>query len=297
MHPFLENDYFGMVGDDGACPYFWPLGEKHMLLHFSHTSGGKYLLGDYDTARDKFVVTGAGTFNNGPFGPSGVHAPSAVPDDKGGLIAIFNMNPGKPTVGWNQIMTLPRRLTLTGTDDVRIEPAGAIESLRGQHVHVGNTTLPANQDVVLSNVSGSAIEIGARILPSSASVVELNVLRSPDAEEVTRIQFFRNRGYRNRQLGTQASAISIDTSHASILPDVRARIPETADVLLADDEPLDLRVFIDRSVVEVFVNGRQCVAVRVYPGRADSVGVALRSIGQDTTLASLDAWQMANIYH
>jgi hypothetical protein len=68
------------------------------------------------------------------------------------------------------------------------------------------------------------------------------------------------------------------------------------NVLLADDEPLDLRVFVDRSVVEVVANGRQCLAVRDDPGRPDSVGVALRSIGQDTTLASLDAWRMASIY-
>jgi beta-fructofuranosidase len=296
LHPFLEDDHYGMVGDDGACPYFWPLGEKHMLLHFSHTSGGKYMLGDYDVARDSFVVTGGGDFNFGPFGPAGVHAPSATPDGRGGLIAIFNMNPGKPTTGWDQIMTLPRRITLSGADDLRIEPVGAVESLRGRRVHVDTTRLPANEDVVVPNVAGNAIEIAARILPSAASVVELDVLRSPDAAEVTRIQFYRNRGYRNRQLGTQASAVSIDTSHSSTLPDVRARVPETANVLLADDEPLDLRVFVDRSVVEVFVNGRQCLAVRVYPGRPDSVGVALRSIGQDTTLASLDAWQVASIY-
>lgn len=297
LHPFLEEDHYGLVGDDGACPYFWSLGEKHALLHFSHTSGGKYLLGDYDLARDKFVVTGGGDFNFGPFGPSGVHAPSATPDGNGGVITIFNMNPGKPTVGWNQIMTLPRRLTLVGADDLRVEPAGAVESLRGEHVHVGTTTLPANRDVVLPTVAGNAMEIAARILPSAASVVELQVLRSSDAEEVTRIQFFRDRGYRNRQTGTQASALSIDTSRSSALPDVRARIPETAaNFLIGDDEPLDLRVFVDRSVVEVFANGSLCLAVRVYPGRPDSVGVALRSIGQDTTLASLDAWQMADIY-
>jgi len=49
-------------------------------------------------------------------------------------------------------------------------------------------------------------------------------------------------------------------------------------------------------VVEVFVNGRQCVALRVYPGRKDSLGVSLRAQGRDATLVSLDAWQMENIY-
>ena len=51
-------------------------------------------------------------------------------DGKGGVIIIFNMNPGKPTGEWNQIMTLPRKLTLVGRDEIRQEPAGDIESLR-----------------------------------------------------------------------------------------------------------------------------------------------------------------------
>ena len=62
LHPFVEDDRYSLVGDDGACPYFWPIGDRHILLHFSHMSGGKYLLGDYDTERDKFVVTCGGEF-------------------------------------------------------------------------------------------------------------------------------------------------------------------------------------------------------------------------------------------
>ena len=38
-------------------------------------------------------------------------------------------------------------------------------------------------------------------------------------------------------------------------------------------EPLKLRIFIDRSVVEVFANGRQCMTQRIYPARRDSLGV------------------------
>ena len=71
-----------------------------------------------------------------------------------------------------------------------------------------------------------------------------------------------------------------------------SRAPETAQVFLEPDEPLRLRVFLDKSVVEVFVNGKQCVAMRVYPGREDSTGVSLRAQGRDAELISLDAWQM-----
>jgi beta-fructofuranosidase len=55
-------------------------------------------------------------------------------------------------------------------------------------------------------------------------------------------------------------------------------------------------VFVDKSIVEVFINGKQCIAARVYPGRSDSVGVSLRSQGRNSTLKSFDAWQMKSIY-
>lgn len=298
LHPFVEGDRFTLVGDDGSCPNFWPIGDRHILLFFSHLSGGQYLLGDYDKSRDKFVVTSHGRFNFGPTHPAGVHAPSATPDGKNGLITIFNMNPGKPTEGWDQIMTLPRRMTLTGKDNLGIEPAGSVESLRYNHQHVDAMNLPANQEFILDNIRGKTMEIVAEINLNNAPMVEMNVLRSPNREEYTRIAFFFKRGYSypNRYGDKRHySLISIDSSYSSLLPDVLSRAPETAPVSLEEKESLKLRVFIDKSVIEVFVNGRQAVAMRVYPSRKDSLGVSLRSQGRNAELKSLDAWQMANI--
>ena len=124
---FVKDDRFTLIGDDGACPYFWPIGNKYILNFFSHMSGGQYLLGDYDKKNDKFNANSAGKYNQGAAHPSGVHAPSATPDGKGGVMIIFNMNAGRPTEGWNQIMTLPRRLTILPNDELGQEPAGDIE--------------------------------------------------------------------------------------------------------------------------------------------------------------------------
>ena len=134
------------------------------------------------------------------------------------------------------------------------------------------------------------MEIVARIDPQSASLIEMNVMRSPDKEEFTRIAFFRNRGYRGTSL------ITIDSSYASLSSNVSTRPPETAPISIERGEPLELRVFIDKSVVEVFANGKQCLAIRVYPSREDSVGISFRSQGRDAQLLSLDSWQMRNIY-
>ena len=142
-----------------------------------------------------------------------------------------------------------------------------------------------------------------------APMIELNVLRSPGREEFTRIAFFRGRGFNAVRQGLMdpppagvsaanfnGSLISIETSYASLHPDVNPRAPETAPIFIDNNEPLRLRVFIDKSVVEVFVNGKQALAVRVYPSRNDSVGVSLRAQGQNSELKLLEAWQMKSIY-
>ncbi len=296
MHEFTEGERHTLLGDDGACPYFWPIGDRYILPFFSHMSGGQYLLGDYDKLRDKFIVTSSGKFNFGAATPAGVHAPSAAPDGKGGVVVIFNMNPGKPTKGWNQIMTLPRLLTLKSREEIGIQPAGNIESLRYQHQHIGQMELPANKEIVLNKIKGNAIEIVAEIDLKEAPMVEINVLRSNNKEEFTRIAFYKERGFRGTPPNPRYSLVSLETSYSSVLPDVMSRAPETAPVTINPEEKLSLRIFVDKSVVEVFVNNRQCVAARVYPGLKNSIGVSIRAQGKSAQLLSLDAYQMKSIY-
>lgn len=321
LHPFVEDDLFSANGDDGACPYFWPIGDKHMLLYYSHRNGGQYLIGDYDQARDKLIARDYGRFNFGASWPGGIHAPSATPDGKGGLIAIFNVNWGMPSPGWSeeerqirhfgcwegqQLMSLPRRLSLSASGEVQIEPAGDIESLRGRHTQIADCTIKGNSEIVFDQVAGNAIELSLEVETNGAPLIELDVLRSPDQQEYTRIAFYRDRSVRPLEPGIAAgtppnnegtySLVALDSSHASIQPQARSRPPEIAPVFLAPEENLKMRVFVDKSIVEVFVNGRQCLAVRVYPNRQDSVGVALRAVGRDVRLVALDAWEMKSIY-
>ncbi len=342
LHPFVEGDRFTKPGDDGACPYFWPIGDKYILIFFSHMSGGQYLLGEYDTEKNKFHAETHGLFNFGAVFPGGVHAPTAYPDVDGSVVVLFNMNPAKPTNtpdnylrdffgaealeatpgqtpertvhDWDQIMTLPRRLTVVEGNRLGIEPAGNLESLREDHIEIGPLTLCANVEQIIPAANGDSTELFLEIQPGQASLVELNVLRSPDGEETTRIQFFHKRGYRYRRpfendkrarkvlstalsdLTRAESILSIDTSRSSKLPDALSRPPEQAPVWLAPEEPLSLRIFVDRSVVEVFANGQQCLSVRVYPGLEASTGVSLVSRGTDTEVTRFDVWSMRCIY-
>lgn len=308
MHEFVENDRFTMIGDDGACPYFWPIGNKYLLAFFSHMTGAQYFLGNYDKENDKFFASSHGRFSFGSPWPSGVHAPSATPDGKDGVIIIFNMNHGYATKGWNGIMSLPRQLTLSSHNELKMEPAGDIESLRYNPKHLSGLKLAANKELVLKNIKGNSMEVIAEIDLKKSQVFRMNVLQSPDKDEYTSIVFLKNKGSskaRECNTGsveapkyndTKYSLISLETMNSSELADVSIRPHETASLLLEADENLKLRVFIDKSVVEVFVNGKQCIAARVYPGRDDSVGVSLLSKGGDSELVSLNAFQMKSIW-
>ena len=71
---------------------------------------------------------------------------------------------------------------------------------------------------------------------------------------------------------------------------------EIGPLYLKDGELLRLRVFIDRSIIEVFANDRQCLTLRAYPTRQDSTGVTVFARGSEAKLVSLDAYQMKSIW-
>ena len=89
----------------------------------------------------------------------------------------------------------------------------------------------------------------------------------------------------------------LDVSQSSLNPAAAGRTPETARMsYLRDGDLLHLRIFIDRSIVEVFANGQLCLTLRAYPSLKNSTGVSVFARGSDAKLVSLDAYQMRSIW-
>lgn len=288
----LEDDFFAERGEDAAVPNFWPIGNsKHMLLLFSHKKSGRYYIGDYDTTTHKFTPETHGRINYGPWTVGSLHAPSATVDEDGRYLAFFNVKEGKPSGGWDDLMTLPRHYWLADDNSLGMSPVEEMDSLRFDHKTIASMEIPANGETVLDGIQGKAIEIEAVIEPGDAREVGLSVLRSPDGAEQTRISFFQQD---HRRFDT--SSLQIDVSSSSLRSDVFARTPEIGPIKIGKDEPMRLRVFVDRSIIEVFANDQQCLTVRVYPERDDSNLVSVFARGSSAKLASLNAWQMRSVW-
>ena len=325
LHPFVDGDRFTMLGDDYACPYFWPIGDRYILNFFSHNSGGQFMIGDYDKTDMKFNPT----FGSGP---SGLGPPSSTPDGKGGVIVVYTLfDFGGTAVS---ALATPRKLTLISKDEVGQEPAADYSSLRYYPKRITAKALPHNQEIVLDGINGNAMEIYSEIDPKNSQMIELDVLRSPNKEEYTRIIFYNRKGFgeglayasapgtafmpidmlrlpqpppqgapgganampRPGSRRFQNSLISIETASSSSARNANLRAPIILPFAFNQGETLKLRIFIDKSLVEVFVNGKQAISVIVTPSREDSKGVSIRSQGSDAELISLDAWQMKSIY-
>lgn len=294
---FLEDSPFTDRYDEGSCPVFERIGDRHILLSHSHKNGAQYLLGDYDRSQRTFRPYDHGRFNHGQVHPGGVHAPQAVPDGEGGVIAIHNINEAFANPAWGAIMSLPQRLTLGDDARLRIAPVEALSTLRGEHTAVAGGAIPEDGDWIVAGVEGNTLELDLEIDPQEARWVELAVLRSPSREEHTSITLFRAPPDTITYLaGMIEDTIVLDNSRSSTRPGVWTRPPGSASVDRAG-EHLRLRVFIDRSVVEVFVNERLYLATRVHPARIDSRGVSLRAQGGTARLVRFDAWHMRPIWN
>lgn len=298
LGPLIEHGGFTEPGEDSAVPNFWPIANgKHMLLFFSHKRAAQYYVGTYDRTAHRFMPDYHGRMNYGAFVVGSLHAPGAMIDDKGRFIAFFNVKEGKPREGWNDIMTVPRCLSLDADNTLKIEPVNELETLRFDHRRIESKKIPANSEIVLASINGKAMEIYAVIDPHDAREVGLCVFRSPEGTEQTCVTLFRKNIpeiISSRQ--NTISSLQIDVSSSSLRSDVLARIPETGPLKLDIGELLHLHIFIDRSIVEVFANGTQCLTIRAYPDRDDSNGVSVFARGSEASLVSIDAWQMRSIW-
>ncbi len=272
------------TGEMWECPSFFPLGDKYVLLiSVLPRAGTYYFIGSFDGER--FTPEHQGTLD------FGVHffAPQTFLDAAGRRIMIGWLWEGRSeeaqqSAGWAGVQSLPRQLTLYGSGRLGIEPVPELRTLRGEHSHQAGGALSPAADLDLRNVRGNCLEIIAEFEPGTAETVGLKVLCSPDGKEETWITY-----------SPQTGQLAIDRSRSSISEDVHRNM-NSGEMRLAEDETLKLHVFLDRSVIEIFANGRASLSSRVYPSRSDSVHTKLFARGGNANLRTLDAWVMQPIW-
>lgn len=189
-------------------------------------------------------------------------------------------------------------MSLSPEDELLLVPVTELASLRMEHTKIGPFELVSDADAVLDEVQGACLEIRAYFTWEDAEEFGLRVRCSGDHEEHTSVRFNTNPWVHNlppSELPDQREVV-LDVSRSSLAKAVSDRESQRCQPTVPYGATVELHVFIDRSVVEVFVNMRHYLGKRIYPSRQDSIGVEAYSVGGQATLLSLDAWRLSPIW-
>ena len=291
MRPFYISELDKAPESDCAVPNFFPLGDRYMLLFASHQRGVQYYLGSY--VNHRFCPEQHGRMNFGGFGVESGHlcAGFTLLDGMSRRIFFGWIPEGRSeavqrTAGWAGIISLPRILSLADEGTLEIEPVPELGVLRRDHRRFTNLPIHSDTSLPLEGVGGDCLEILATFQPGDAEALGIKVCCSPNEDEQTLIYYTPG-----------DKCLVLDADQSSVNRDVVSHGVQRGPLELAAGEPLMLHIFVDRSVVEVFANNRQCLTKRIYPARRDSRSVQLFTRGGSVKLESVNVWDMAAIWH
>ena len=272
------------IGEDISCPNFFPLGDKWMLLCISHPYGCRYYLGDWDADNEQFLPQSHGRMNwRRP--EQSLHAardrdyfaPESVLTPDGRRVMWAWLRSLHDEISERTIQSLPRELTLGADGKLRMRPLRELESLRYDRVTLENVAIaPARTDAELL-----ASEPIAR-LDGDAFEIEITVERAQADRKRFGVQLFADEGRAGLPI--------------LMLPEYsRLRVGETEAPFalgdLPDGEDVTLRVFVDKYLVEVFVNDRQAVVACDMDYRA-ARHLRGYSFHEPTVFRSVDIWRL-----
>ncbi len=285
-------------GEDCAVPDFFPFGDRHMLLFCSHLQGSQYYIGRVRNERFYPDIHGRMSWEGGHLG-----GPRTLLDPNGRRIFFdwvreLRGNERERASGWSGVMTVPRLLSPGPDGHLRIDPVPELEALRLDARRTGSIDVAADGEVAIDGIGGDCLELAVEIDLLGAREAGLKVLRSPGGEEETAVSY-----------DAEAGVLRVNVSRSSLDHDIRytryrgipPNLSECEQYVTAQEGPFELapgerlilRIFLDRSILEVFANSRQCVTQRIYPTRSDSLGVSLFARGGAVRILSLQAWSLA----
>jgi beta-fructofuranosidase len=262
LHPLARGKWNGRQtdvvgsGEMWECPDFFPLDGKHVLIH---SSEGRTLwqIGTLDRAAMLFHAESEGVLDHGAY-----YAPKSQLDAKGNRILWGWIQETRPqaeysAAGWSGMMSLPRRLSI------------------------------ANGALVMT----LAPEISSlRTAPRTGSAVK----RLPTAAQEIRLTFEQG------EVGSPAEHSFIDNQGAALL--IRTGVPQPTTIRVNGREipgdiegPLDLHIFLDHSVAEIFINQRQVITQRYYSRTPMEPAVSV-TIAAPCRITQQQAWSLKSIW-
>ena len=279
-----EWEFLGyMEGVAGECPNVFDLDGKYVILRSTHPLS--YLTGDLILKDDDISFKADGPalpmdYGYGKYPPvdrnrmvRGLYGTNTYVDDKGRRIMFGWISGFKDGRGWNGCMSLPRVLTLDKNNRIIQTPAPELQDLRGKHINVKDFVLNGlvnGEFKLVDGAEGDQLEVIAEFAAGNAEAFGLKLRSSKDGQHAITMR------YANGILNVAGTEVPLK--------------------LEDEQKTLKLQVFLDRSVLEVFINDGLAAVTRVEYPDMENLSVGVFAKNGAATVKSLDVWQMKSIW-
>ncbi|VXD21288.1 GH32 C-terminal domain-containing protein [Marinoscillum sp. 108] len=197
-----------------------------------------------------------------------------IPEDRDGNDQI--------NAGWRQTFSIPRQVRLLEDSTIGQIPHPNLCRLRSDEISVEKLVLENGKRNNLPQFRGNQIEMEFDIKADSNANFVIQVLKHEDEREYTTITF-----------DYELNKIILDRRQSSLSNTLKnTRI---GNFVFNPNDTLNVRIFIDHSTLEVFVQNLTVFSARVYPSRAESDLVDVVAIDGEVSVVSAKKWEMASM--
>lgn len=254
------------------CPEFFSLGDWHVLIystaHRTYWQSGKLNKETMD-----FRPVQAGILDYGA-----LYAAKTQLDKSGnrilwGWIQESRSEEESKAAGWAGVMSLPRVLTVTGDGRLRTRVADEVKQLRiGEHsLHVTADEQNNLAQINSMRLNGCCGEIHC-IVRRTGEAFQL-VLSGPTESGDPWLTLKYNPQH--------PAQIFVDAYPIPIFP--------------GENKSLDFNLYVDGSVIEVFLNGEAACTKRFYFPGSSPQNLQMQWTGRSTNIENLQVWQLSPI--
>jgi beta-fructofuranosidase len=286
---YLGPALSGVIGSNcnmWECPVLLRFGRRCALLVCPHPEA-KYVYWISGEWRDGSIhEEQRGQLDLGPY----VYAPQCLYDPIQNRYLLWTwIKEGRNieaqcSARWSGTLSLPKECSLDSNGSLALKPAGELTLLRREHRAVANEKLVPNSSDPFQGFVGDSFEIKAELSFHEPAICDLYLRTSSDRTEYTLLRYDSAEG-----------TISVDCSRASLSPDVDRQIV-SGNLHPDADGRVRFHIFLDRSVLELFLADSTCITQRIYPTRQDSLGLGFTVTKGSAIVHQLQVWKLASIW-
>ncbi len=286
---FIHNLFVGdpLKDDSGIfweMPVFWKMNDKYILLINKVPQPNKPAVAFYwtgDFVNEKFIPDHAlpkklEVINR-------LLSPSVALDAKGRTTAVAiipdeNSAKAQYDQGWAHLYSIPRTWTLK-KGIICQQPHPAMKSLRGSKKVFVKKMISPGKPLLLTS-GKRQLEIEMEIALKDAKQFGFIIGKHPEQKELTKIFY-----------DVERKQFSADQTKSSLNKNIPLET-RSGDYPLNPNEKLTIRLFIDGSVVEVFINNEAAFTTRIFPLYKESNQVELFTEGGTVVAEKITVWEM-----